>query len=252
MRILRVVASNEEFRQGSIIFSKRNSRHLRLVLRRQRGDQIHVLYAGETYLVELGEYKGGTVHGKIIRKVDIAPASTLHISLAFSCIRPAPTEEILRHGTELGINEFFPVLAERSNRKPLQAKDRWRHIIESAVSQCGRIDAPTIQDPLALPDFLHAIPHPATRLVLSTEENSPSMLSALGNQLLDRVTILAGPEGGFADREKRLILEVGFQPASLGGNILRTETAALAAVSIVSAWRNWMAASTQMLSQTNR
>ncbi|MGC9030056.1 MAG: RsmE family RNA methyltransferase [Desulfomonilaceae bacterium] len=240
MRTPRVVVTDEEVHQGDIIFSRRNSRYLRTVLRRQRGDEIHALYGGAMYLVELGECLGGTVRGKIIRKLDVATAKPLPIYLAFASIRPVATEEILRHGTELGVQEFFPVIAERSNRRPPRAKDRWQHIVESAVSQCGRNTVPTLYDPVPLPDFLRSVPHPVTKLVLFADENVPSMLSTLSNQDPKRVTILAGPEGGFADKEMQLILAAGFQPVSLGCNILRTETAALAAVSIVSAWRDWV------------
>uniref|UniRef100_A0A7C4ATB8 Ribosomal RNA small subunit methyltransferase E n=1 Tax=Desulfomonile tiedjei TaxID=2358 RepID=A0A7C4ATB8_9BACT len=252
MRTPRIVATNEEFHQGAVIFSKRNSRYLRTVLRRQPGDEIHVLCGGAMYLVELGEWSGGTVRGKIVSKMHIPAAKALPILLAFSCIRPAPTEEILRHGTELGVHEFFPVIAERSNRRPPRVKDRWVHIIESAVSQCGRSSVPTVHDPLPLPDFLQNMPHPATRLVLVSEKNTPCILSALCNQDPERVAILAGPEGGFADRETQLILAAGFRPVSLGRNILRTETAALAAVSIVSAWRDWMTPRDLAQAETSR
>lgn len=241
MRTPRVVVSSDEVHGDHVVFSKRNSHYLRTVLRLKPGDATRAQYGDITYLVEVEGFIRGCVVGRITKEARVAETRTQHIGLAFSCIRPAPTEEIFRHCSELGVNAFFPIIAERSNRRPPFIRERWQRVVESAVSQCGRKTIPTINDPLPFGDFLRAIPDDSTRLVLSVEEDTVSLLSALQRHPPKRVLILVGPEGGFTQVEMSHALGIGFQAVSLGRYVLRTETAAMLAVGMVSSWHDWKA-----------
>jgi 16S rRNA (uracil1498-N3)-methyltransferase len=147
-------------------------------------------------------------------------------------------EEILRHGTELGVSLFVPVISGRSNRKPHEKKDRWNTIVESASAQCGRIAVPTVEAPVSFDEFLQRDFTSDTSLLLSNGTHAEPFLKIFGQRAPDRVTILVGPEGGFDEDEESGALSAGFLPVSLCRNILRTETAALVAVGAVVTWHN--------------
>ncbi len=239
MRYPTVVISNDEVDGNHVVFSKENSHYLRSVLRLRRGDVIRAICGNITYLVEIDGYAAGCVLGRVTQQKSPLQTTQRIIDLAFSCVRPAPTEEIFRHGTELGVTAFYPIIAERSNRRPVSAKDRWQRVVASAVSQSRRNSIPTINQPVPLSDFLTTIHYDSTRLILSTEEEPPLLLSALESMPTDRVTILVGPEGGFTSSEMNSARDAGFRPVSLCRNVLRTETAALLSVGLVNAWHDW-------------
>lgn len=232
----RIVISNDEIKGDHVTFSKRNSHYLRSVLRLKPGDVIIALRGNMTYFVKIEGWLKGCVLGRITQEVIIAEAGTSGIALAFSCVRPAPTEEIFRHGTELGVSSFFPIIAERSNRRPMFANERWQRVVESAISQCGRNVMPTIHDPLPLKDLPAVIQDCKTRFVLSAHAEPLTLILARQPPLTQRATILVGPEGGFTQAETKVVADAGFLGVSLGPYVLRAETAAIVAVGILSLW----------------
>ncbi len=160
------------------------------------------------------------------------------IILAFGCVRPGPFEQILRHGTELGVTVFIPVITARVNRKPEYRKERWDSVIRSAVAQCGRVAVPYVEPPISLSELLKRDLSSQENLILSTRPDAKPLLRWLDQSSLDRTLILVGPEGGFEQTEELQALKVGFNPVSLGSYPLRTETAAILATGIIAAARD--------------
>jgi 16S rRNA (uracil1498-N3)-methyltransferase len=144
---------------------------------------------------------------------------------------------VIQKATELGVHRISPVLTEFSVVK-LQA-DRasrrllhWNKIAQSACEQCGRSKIPVIDEPSVLHDFLRGSTPAQSRLLL--QPSATTSLHQIGRPE-SVIDLLIGPEGGISDSETEMLLDAGFKAVSLGPRVLRTETAALAAVAILQA-----------------
>lgn len=151
--------------------------------------------------------------------------------LAAAPIRRARYDWVAEKACELGVARFVPVLTRRAVVDKVK-DDRLRaHMIEAA-EQCGRTALPTIDVPIALPDWLAGV----DRWIFFADEAGGSAFAAAVIAHPGPAAILIGPEGGFDDAERDLIrAHLKAIPVSLGPRILRADTAAVAAVA------TWMA-----------
>lgn len=144
----------------------------------------------------------------------------------------------VQKAVELGVAEIFPVETRRSVMRLAEERaarriEHWRNLVVAACEQCGRNRVPEVHPVCALPDWLgaHSSAPDEQRLILSPlGETRLRDLSAP-----KRVLLLAGPEGGFAPEEVQMAKACGFTPVRLGPRVLRTETAALAALAAIHA-----------------
>jgi 16S rRNA (uracil1498-N3)-methyltransferase len=165
-------------------------------------------------------------------------------TLLASLIRFERFEWMLEKATELGVARVVPVEAERSERGLERAASkrmtRWNRIVREASEQSRRARLPEIAAPVDLAGALKIETGPgmaAPYCYVLEEAEAPPILPALPahRQPGDRVTVLVGPEGGWTDRERQQIASSDWRPVSLGTQILRAETAAIAALAIVNA-----------------
>ncbi|MHB8873034.1 MAG: 16S rRNA (uracil(1498)-N(3))-methyltransferase [Myxococcaceae bacterium] len=148
-------------------------------------------------------------------------------------------EWILQKGTELGAAAFAPVATARSvvklaAERAAERQKRWARIVEEAARQCGRSDVPAVHPPRPLLEAVRALP-PGTRvLVLDEEETRTRLTSAVaGLGELSPLALVIGPEGGLERGEVDALRALSAQPVTLGGRVLRTETASLAALAVL-------------------
>lgn len=142
---------------------------------------------------------------------------------------------VVQKATELGVHSIVPVMTERCvvrlDAKQAESKLRhWRAIAISACEQCGRNRVPTVAEPLQLAAFLSGTPANTTRLLLSP--GGTLRVRDLTAEMAS-VTVLIGPEGGLTDLEQEIARSAGFQGIRLGPRVLRTETAAVAALAAI-------------------
>jgi 16S rRNA (uracil1498-N3)-methyltransferase len=148
-------------------------------------------------------------------------------------------EWVLQKGTELGANAFMPILTERTTVKPPPERHgertlRWKRILEEAAKQCGRFDVPTIAAPAPLESALAELPSEVRLVVLDEEERATRLGAALENLPAGApLGLVVGPEGGLARGEVQAMVGRGGLAVSLGERILRTETAAIAALAVI-------------------
>jgi len=178
-----------------------------------------------------------------IRKSAFAPVMLLQ-----GLARGERMDLVVQKGTELGVTHIIPyegvrstVRRERLGHKP----ERWRTIAQQASAQCQRADVPEIAPPASFAEAIQRASKPpfeTARWYLAHEEHAeqaPSLLSVLlaapKGAPPGGTVIAIGPEGGMAPEESELATAQGFKIVSLGPHILRTETAALAALSLISA-----------------
>ena len=142
-------------------------------------------------------------------------------------------ELVLQKGTELGVAAFFPVVTARAVSRPKDAEakaQRWRKIVSEAARQCGRADVPEVAAPGPLADAVAALPKDTRLLVLDEEERALRLSDALTDAPL---ALVVGPEGGLSREEVAQLKAAGGVSVTLGPRVLRTETAALAALAVL-------------------
>jgi 16S rRNA (uracil1498-N3)-methyltransferase len=218
----------------SLSLGSEQARYVGRVLRLRSGDALTVFDGSD------GEYPANVVTitkqalelnvGKYSSRSTESP---LRIRLLQGISRGERMDIVVQKATELGVHRISPVLTEFSVVKlePERAAKRvahWTKVAASACEQSGRNELPLIDTPGTLYDVLDdENSQDGLRLVLQpgAEQPLPSIVRPEGY-----VTVLIGPEGGLSDKEQERAKLFGFAAVSFGPRILRTETAALAAI----------------------
>jgi 16S rRNA (uracil1498-N3)-methyltransferase len=216
--------------------------HLARVLRARSGDEL-VLFNGDGREFDgaIEAVRGSRVSASVGGSRPVDRESPLAITLVQSVPRGDRMDFVVQKATELGVARIVPVLSQRSvvRLDKAQAESKvihWRAVAVSACEQCGRNRLPTIEAAQPLLNYLGASsPGTGPRLVFEPESTGHSRTAAPGaaesaeTAIVD-AEIAIGPEGGFASDELEAFRVAGFSQVGLGPRILRTETAAIAAV----------------------
>jgi 16S rRNA (uracil1498-N3)-methyltransferase len=210
--------------------------HLRDVLRIGSGEIVEIFdgagkgYVGEVDLTDSAVY---------VRRLQSIPTEEprVRLVLAAALIKSSKFEWILQKATELGIHEIIPLKTRFSEIEIPSSKvtlrlDRWDRIIREASKQCRRSSAPRMHAPRAFADFLSADDFSSCSRFLFYEKASDPWRPEQ-SVLSERAVVCVGPEGGWDSGEIERAREAGWQVCSLGPWVLRAETAAIAAVSII-------------------
>jgi 16S rRNA (uracil1498-N3)-methyltransferase len=216
-----------------------DARHLTRVLRAEAGRQYEITDGRQAYLAEIVEARGDCVVFRAAEPVD-SPTLPVRIALCAALVKFDRFEWIVEKATELGVERIVPVETARVEKGLLEAsqkrRERWARIARESAQQSRRLSAPEIAGAI---DLREALALPADYRFLLEENAAPPLLTLMppNKSAVDRVALLAGPEGGWIDREREAAADAGWRAASLGPTVLRAETAALAALAVlVSAW----------------
>ncbi len=235
MTVRRVFIPLEESAPRWIDFPAEAARYVRTVLRLKPGDEVEVFDGKQEYLVRLSRSDREGVCGEVMATRPPRHQEPL-IVLAFGCVRPGPFQEILRHGTELGVSRFVPILSRRTSRRPEEGKSRWRSVVASAAAQSGRTGLPVVESPVSFTSFVTSVQESSAKFILSPASTVPDLFSDLCSEGRSPLVLLVGPEGGFEPSEEAQAVSAGFRPVRLGRGVLRTETAAMGAVAVAVSW----------------
>ena len=214
--------------------------HLSRVLRLQSGDAC-VLFNGDgsDYAASIVASGKRAVRVRIGGSAQVSRESPLRIVLLQGVARGEKMDLILQKATELGVAQVRPLLSQRSEVK-LDAERaarrlvHWRQVVVAACEQSGRAVVPEVLAPVALSVALRDLAEGHLRLIL--DPAGTLGFASIGERLQDRTLVLAvGPEGGWSPLDREQLLAAGFLGLRLGPRILRTETAALAAISALQA-----------------
>lgn len=172
-----------------------------------------------------------------VRASDVAvhPRPKPTLTLAMAVPKGSRQDVLIEKCTELGVAELRPILTARSVCSASDHRlDKWRRITVEAAKQSGQCWLPVISPPRRVNEMLPEIPNFEEALVAAPgAANLLAWVGDLGNA--DRVVAFIGPEGGWTDVELSNLRAGGCKPVSLGPNILRIETAAIAVAAVVHA-----------------
>ncbi len=214
-----------------------DAHHLTRVLRVEAGQKFEISDNRDVYLAQVESARKDVVSFAILERMEVVEP-VVHTTLLVSLIKFERFEWIVEKATELGVERIVPVEAERSEKGLARAAakrlERWQRIAREASEQSRRARLPEIEACVSLPAALTTAGD--YRYVLE-ERTAPPILQALPAERKpqDRVALLVGPEGGWTDREREVIAAAGWKAVSLGREIVRAETAALAGPAIVNA-----------------
>lgn len=193
--------------------------------------------AGDFYRARLHDDEGRRVLIPF-QNFSIPPESPLEIVVYQALPEKERFELVLQKLTEIGVRRIVPYVSQRSatldERDSVQKKShRWPEVLRRAAYQCRRGMLPELAPVFDWPGVLAECAESELRLMLYEGAAGWTLKEALRGQRPERIALLVGPEGGFTAAEVQEAQGVGILPMSLGGRILRTETAAIVGAALV-------------------
>jgi 16S rRNA (uracil1498-N3)-methyltransferase len=231
----RITIEPSQIQSNNITLTAEQQHYLSRVIRLKNGDTFNAIDGtGKLYSCQLA-----TGTAEIVETI-IAVDRQLDRSIILICALPKGNnfDDIVRACTELGVTSIIPALSDRTLLQPSPQKlQRWRKIAQEAAEQSERYLIPTIAEPEPLKTIFGQLPTPSQKYLCEARGEYPHLLNCLQSTQVDDTPIVVaiGPEGGWTDLEIQLAIENNFQLVSLGQHILRTITAPIVALSIVSA-----------------
>ncbi len=232
MRVTRIHC-HRPLRPGAIVsLSESAAAHVSRVLRLGPGDEL-TLFDGEgcEYPAKIVDARGIVVRVQTGECCSVDRESPLHLTLVQGISRGERMDWVVQKATELGVAEIVPLLTERSvvrlnGSQAERKREHWLGVAIAACEQCGRNRLPRIHAPLEFGGWLATCPAEGVRILLDASGGgSPRDVKPHA-----RAILLIGPEGGLSKGERAATFAAGFQAMRLGPRVLRTETAAIAAL----------------------
>jgi 16S rRNA (uracil1498-N3)-methyltransferase len=223
-------------RPGTSCYLPEESAHHALhVLRVRTGDEVTLFDGrGGEYPSRIAAIERLKIMADVLSHDPVERESPLRVTLVQGVSAGEKMDFTIRKAVELGVAEIQPVLAAASVARPKGERaaarhGHWQRIAVSACEQCGRNRLPSVLPLIAATDYRKN--GPETKILLSPRSELAFAKLKFGTA----VTLAAGPEAGFSAEEEATFVRAGFVPAKLGPRVLRTETAALAALAALNA-----------------
>jgi len=233
----RLFVSSQLINGGEVVLEGDRARYLGRVLRLAVGDEISVFNGeGGEWSARIGAMTKSTATLSIGAQTETGTESALKIHLVQSISRGERMDFVVQKATELGVKRITPLLTEYGVVKLDAARaekrrDHWQNIATSACEQSGRTRPPLVDAPLALKDWFGNKPTEVDAELILAPGATTSLAGIAAPET--KVCVLIGPEGGFSGTEYEDASVAGFQAVSLGPRVLRTETAAVAALTVM-------------------
>jgi 16S rRNA (uracil1498-N3)-methyltransferase len=227
-------------RAGSTLTLPEESAHHAVhVLRLETGDAVALFNGrGGEYAARIASIQRLRIAIDVLQHRPVERESPLQMTLLQGVSSNDRMDFTVRKAVELGVAAIYPLLATRSVARPKgdradSRRAHWQKVVISACEQCGRNTIPEVH-PLATVDACLQAPREGFKLLLSPRSERPLSKAVEGKSSF---VLTAGPEAGFDADEEAAFAKAGYTPVRLGPRVLRTETAALAALAALSALR---------------
>jgi 16S rRNA (uracil1498-N3)-methyltransferase len=224
----RFFAPIQNFSESNVTLDLEETRHLRDVLRLKIADEVRVFNGeGKEFRCKIVEISKKSSTLSILEEVSpISPESNLELILAVALLKGDKLDLVVQKAVELGVAKFVPISTIRSDAKSVRL-DRLQRIALEATKQCGRTKLMQISE---LIDFNKFVPSAEGERILFAERNGGKLANLKSGE---KITAFIGPEGGWEESEIDFVRENNFQIVTLGGRILRAETAAISITSLL-------------------
>ncbi len=216
------------------VFTKEQAHHARDVVRLDH-ETIRLVDKENQGWFAVCESRGKEFVAKVTEKDESFNEPSIEITLCMALIRREKFELILQKATELGVTKIVPFESSRcvvhaKKEKSDKQKQRYESILLSAAEQCKRNIVPEITDVIDFKDIETA----KSEVNLACYENAGRAARKISDfEITKSVSVVIGPEGGFSKEEMEELGAKGFEPVTLGPRILRAETAAFYALSVI-------------------
>ena len=222
--------------------NKNQSHYIKNVMRLKPGENISIFNSYGEWNSKIESYEKGNAQIKVLDKVRgqerhrkelLYKENEKKIWLAFSPIKQNQLNFMIQKATELGIQKFIPLICERSIVRKINIERIKKIIIESS-EQSNRLSIPEIKKIESLKNFLKIFPKNGYIIFCDINTHEKNLKKILSKKIEGPICILVGPEGDFSEAERQLIIALDqTRSISLAKNILKAETAALSAITIV-------------------
>ncbi len=213
-------------------------KHISRVLRMMVKDRLIISDGlGNSFMGEISEISREEVRVLLLERLDKKSEPELQVNLGQALVKGEKMDYIVQKCTELGVSTIVPFAAERSvvkvsEKKARDKTTRWQKIARGAAEQSHRDRIPEVRAVTVLESIL--VEETDLLLFLWEQESNRGLKEVLREHVnINKITLLVGPEGGFTEEEVELAVSRGAVSVSLGPRILRTETAAAAAVTMI-------------------
>jgi len=235
VRLIRVHVDSPLTEGARVTLTGSAAGHAQRVLRLEAGDALTLFNGdGQDYPSRIAGVGRGTVEVAVEGRAVARAESPLPVTLVQGIARAERMDLVVQKATELGVSAIVPVATSRSVvRLDRDTRERklahWRGIAVAACEQCGRARIPALAEPLPIASQL-AAPPAGLRILLAPDAGISLAAAARGARSIE---FLVGPEGGLDDGEREAAVAAGYLACHLGPRVLRSETAAIAALAIL-------------------
>lgn len=215
------------------------SHHIDRVLRLLPGSTIFISDGkGRSFKASITGKEKNRVKVKLLTALDERVEPPVSVTLVQGLPKGEKMDIIVQKAVELGVEAVMPVVTERSvvsfsPEKARRKQERWQRIARAAAAQSQRCRIPKVYPVCPFPDILKKCSDLDLVLLLYEKEQHYGIKDITGNRSISSIMVIVGPEGGLTREEADLARAAGAQSVRLGPRILRTETAALAALAII-------------------
>ena len=229
----RFFAPTNSFTDNLVTLDTDETRHLRDVLRLHVGDEVSVFDgAGKEFACSISEIGKKETLLAVAREIEpSSPESPFAITIAATVLNGEKYDLIVQKAVELGVTKLIPLITIRCDVKQKDAArrlERWRRIAMEATKQTGRAKLMEIIEPAAFEKLIDELD--SENVVLFSERDGVDFSTITPDK---KITALYGPKGGWDDVELKMAAEHDINIVTLGGRILRAETAAIAITAIL-------------------
>lgn len=229
----RFYALPENFNDSSVSLSEDETRHLRDVLRLRSGDEASVFDGeGREFRCVITEIEKRKTTLEIVEEITpSSPESNLELTIAATVLPGDKYDLVIQKAVELGAVKLIPAIAARCEVKLKDTANklvRWRRIAFEAAKQCGRARLMAVNEPMSYNELIATADK--DNFLLFSERDGGNFDTVI---LADKVTAIFGPKGGWEDQELEAARAAGVKIITLGGRVLRAETAAIAISAIL-------------------
>lgn len=237
--MFRYFCTEENIKNNNVIVEGGDAKHLKTILRAQTGDKISVVTESKEYIAEIEAINMDDIICTLVEETMNNNETKINITLCQGIPKQTKMETIIQQNVELGVKCFIPLITERTvvklNEKNREQKklDRWQKIAKESAKQSKRNIIPEVSDIMTVKELIEKLRNEEAEVIVPYELEDVKSIKDVLKESKQNYYIIIGPEGGFDIKEIEMFQEIGAHVVTLGKRILRTETAGVAASTIV-------------------